>query len=59
MYTSYSLPEWQAVKLAFFAPWMRYTLHVHVSALNNNDNWTLDIQLKTNLKLAFQLKTRN
>ena len=26
---SISLPEWQAVKMIFFAPWTKYSLNVH------------------------------
>ena len=26
---SFSLPEWQAVKMIFFAPWTKYSLNVH------------------------------
>ena len=30
VYASYSLPEWQAVKLTFFAPCNQYTLRANV-----------------------------
>ena len=38
VHVSYSLPEWQAVKLTFFAPCIYFTVYVHIKSLSTKNN---------------------